>query len=83
MKIKAQWGFIGDATRLGHGSGRVRAGEVFDNADGEYAHMLIGKGLVSAVDAEEQPSVDKATAPIKPPVGRKAPGKANDVGGAA
>lgn len=49
MKIKALWGFRGDAKKLGKGDGRVRAGETFDDADAEYGHALVGKGLVEEV----------------------------------
>lgn len=49
MKIKAKWGFIGNAKKLNAESNQVKAGQSFD-ADEEYAHVLIGKGLVVAVD---------------------------------
>lgn len=52
MKIKALWGFVGDAKKLRAQSGRVRAGEEFDVSDEEYAHGLIGKGLAVAVDGK-------------------------------
>lgn len=48
MKIKAKWGFIGDAKKLNSETSQVKAGQEFD-ADDEYAHLLIGKKLVEAV----------------------------------
>lgn len=59
MKIKAKWGFIGNARLLGVASSKVVAGQVFDDVDDEYAHTLIGKGLA-------QPAVDEAPAKPKP-----------------
>ncbi|WP_217477317.1 DUF7302 family protein [Stutzerimonas stutzeri] len=59
MKIKAKWGFIGNARLLGVASAKVVAGQVFDDVDDEYAHTLIGKGLA-------QPAVDEAPAKPKP-----------------
>ncbi|CAB3870281.1 hypothetical protein [Achromobacter deleyi] len=53
MKIKALWGFRGDAKKLGKGDGRVRAGDTFDDADSEYGHALVGKGLVEEVDGSK------------------------------
>ncbi|EJO28165.1 hypothetical protein [Achromobacter marplatensis] len=50
MKIKALWGFRGDAKKLGKGDGRVRAGDTFDSADPEYGYALVGKGLVEELD---------------------------------
>lgn len=49
MKIRTLWGFEGNAAKLGTDSDRVRAGVVFDEADDEYAHVLIGKGLAVEV----------------------------------
>jgi hypothetical protein len=45
MKIRTLWGFEGNAAKLGAESDRIRAGVVFEEADEEYAHVLIGKGL--------------------------------------
>lgn len=50
MKIKALWGFRGDAGKLGNAV--VKRGEVFEGVEDEYAHILIGKGLAVAVEAE-------------------------------
>ncbi|UOF22035.1 hypothetical protein [Pseudomonas syringae] len=49
MKIRTLWGFEGNAAKLGAESDRVRAGVVFAEADDEYAHVLIGKGLAVEV----------------------------------
>ena len=61
MKIKIAWGFRGNAEKLGADSATIRAGQVFDNVEAEYAHLLIGKGL--AVEVIEEESDD---APLKP-----------------
>jgi hypothetical protein len=63
MKIKALWGFIGDAKKLGAESPRVKAGQEFTNADDEYAHTLIGKGLVEDIGTETRPKASKPSAP--------------------
>lgn len=63
MKIKALWGFIGDAKKLGADSAKVKAGQVFEDADDEYAHTLIGKGLAEEVGAETKPKATKPAAP--------------------
>lgn len=63
MKIKAMWGFIGNAMKLNADSNQVKAGQTFD-ADAEYANLLIGKGLVVAVDGSG-PAQDKAVKPDK------------------
>lgn len=63
MKIKALWGFIGDAKKLGAESSRVIAGQEFTDADDEYAHVLIGKGLVEEAGNETKPKAAKAAAP--------------------
>jgi hypothetical protein len=73
MKIKAKWGFVGDSAKLKADSGKVRSGQVFDDVDKEYAHILIGKGLVEEVPegkrsdgkADEKPT-PKATKPAAP-----------------
>ncbi|PYD92643.1 hypothetical protein DNF23_10920 [Pseudomonas syringae pv. pisi] len=59
MKIKAVWGFVGNAALLGTDSTSVKAGESFDEVDDEYAHVLIGKGLVVEVDADGKPKIQK------------------------
>lgn len=67
MKIKAIWGFHGDPVKLGAESSRVVRGQVFDKADEEYGHILVGKGLVEEVGASEgKPSAPKTTKPAKP-----------------
>lgn len=63
MNIKALWGFIGDAKKLGAESPRVMAGQEFTDADDEYAHVLIGKGLVEEAGSESKPKATKAAAP--------------------
>jgi len=68
MKIKAVWGFVGNAALLGAESSLVKAGQVFDEVDDEYGHTLIGKGLAEEVDGEGQtkasaPKQSKAAAP--------------------
>lgn len=63
MKIKALWGFIGDVQKLGGDSAKVKAGQVFEDADDEYAHTLIGKGLVEEISAETKPKANKSAAP--------------------
>ncbi|HEY9271270.1 hypothetical protein [Achromobacter sp.] len=55
MKIKALWGFRGDAAKLGKGNGRVRAGDTFDNVDPEYGHALIGNRLAEEVQGGKAP----------------------------
>jgi len=59
MKIKALWGFVGNAELLGAGSPKVKRGQEFENADDEYAHVLLGKGLVEELDANGKPKVAK------------------------
>ena len=62
MKIKALWGFAGNAALLGAGvqSSKVVRGQVFDDADDEYAHLLIGKGLAEEVVVKVDPKAKKA-----------------------
>lgn len=76
MKIKALWGFIGDAQKLGAISAAVKAGQVFEDAEAEYAHTLIGKGLVEEVgpDAEAK---EKAVAKAKAKADAEAKEKAD------
>ncbi|MEG0242931.1 MAG: hypothetical protein RR726_10845 [Pseudomonas sp.] len=59
MKIKAVWGFVGNATLLGAESSSVKAGQVFDEVGDEYAHTLIGKGLVEEVGDDNKSKVAK------------------------
>lgn len=59
MKIKALWGFVGNAILLNADSTSVKAGQVFDDVDDEYAHTLIGKGLAEEVDADDKTKVNK------------------------
>ncbi|AID83539.1 MULTISPECIES: DUF7302 family protein [Pseudomonas] len=63
MKIKALWGFVGDAKKLGAESAQVRAGQVFEEVDDEYAHVLIGKGLAAEVGEQTKPKETKPAAP--------------------
>ncbi|ARA79625.1 hypothetical protein ACDH60_10230 [Pseudomonas ficuserectae] len=49
MKVRALWGFVGDADLLKADSAKVKRGEVFDHVNDEYAHVLIGKGLAVEV----------------------------------
>ena len=65
MKIKVLWGFEGNAQKLGSKSSRVRAGEVFNNVDDDYAHVLIGKGLVEEVASKKAPRNTKAASPAE------------------
>ncbi|KPW32507.1 Uncharacterized protein ALO87_03937 [Pseudomonas syringae pv. apii] len=60
MKIRAVWGFVGNAALLNAESGRVKRGDVFDDADDEYGHTLVGKGLVQELGADGKPKVTKA-----------------------
>lgn len=59
MKIKALWGFVGDAKQLGGDSAKVKAGQVFDGVNDEYAHTLIGKGLAVELGADDKPKLTK------------------------
>lgn len=59
MKIKILWGFVGNGLLLKADSNKVKAGAVFEDADDEYAHTLIGKGLAVEVDANGKPRVAK------------------------
>lgn len=63
MKIKAQWGFRGDALKLNAESADVKAGQVFEDVDPEYGHVLVGKGLVVQIPEGAAP---KETKPAKP-----------------
>ncbi|MEX5341398.1 hypothetical protein [Pseudomonas sp. I2] len=59
MKIKILWGFVGNGALLRADSNQVKAGAVFDDADDEYAHTLIGKGLAVEVGDDGKPKVAK------------------------
>ncbi|WP_434558025.1 hypothetical protein [Pseudomonas sp. Z4-20] len=59
MKIKALWGFVGNAELLGADSTNVKRGQEFEKADEEYAHTLLGKGLVVELGADGKPKVAK------------------------
>lgn len=63
MKIKAKWGFVGDAAKLKADSAKVKAGQVFEDVDDEYAHILIGKGLAEEFDGKAKGKEAKPTAP--------------------
>ena len=63
MKIKAKWGFIGNALLLGAQSSKVTAGQTFDNVDEEYGHTLVGKGLAEQASDEAKPRTSRQTAP--------------------
>lgn len=68
MKIKTLWGFVGNGLLLGANSNKIKAGVTFDEADDEYAHTLIGKGLAVEVDANGKPRLakPKETKPAAP-----------------
>lgn len=68
MKIKILWGFVGNGLLLGANSNKIKAGVTFDEADDEYAHTLIGKGLAVEVDANGKPRLakPKETKPAAP-----------------
>ncbi|WP_329810726.1 hypothetical protein [Stenotrophomonas sp. SMYL8] len=65
MKIKTKWGFIGNAVKLNADSNVVKAGRTFD-ADDEYAHTLIGKGLAVAVEDDAGAKGNKEAKPSAP-----------------
>lgn len=68
MKIKSLWGFVGNGTLLGADSDKVKAGVTFDNANDEYAHTLIGKGLAVEVggDGKARTAKPKEAKPAAP-----------------
>lgn len=78
MKIKILWGFVGNGALLGASSNKIKAGESFDDADDEYAHTLVGKGLAVEVDANGKPRVakPKETKPAAPKEDKAAAEKA-------
>ena len=59
MKIKALWGFVGNAELLGVDSPKVKSGQEFESVDDEYAHVLLGKGLAVELDSNGKPKVAK------------------------
>lgn len=65
MKVKALWGFVGNAAKLGADSPDVRTGQEFAEVDAEYGHALVGKGLVEEVTGKAAPAPNskKPTAP--------------------
>lgn len=68
MKIKVVWGFVGNALLLGSATTAVKAGQVFDDVEDEYAHALIGKGLAVELDVNgkhrvTKPDENKSAAP--------------------
>ncbi|GEM_PF-728689 len=71
MKIKAQWGFIGNARLLGVASAKVVAGQVIEDVDDEYAHTLIGKGLAQQVVDEASPKSKTAAQRTNKPAAPK------------
>lgn len=78
MKIKILWGFVGNGLLLGADSNKVKAGATFEEADDEYAHTLIGKGLAVELDANGKPRVvkPKETKPAIPKEDKAAADKA-------
>lgn len=78
MKIKTLWGFVGNGLLLGADSNKIKAGVMFDEADDEYAHTLIGKGLAVEVDANGKPRLAEpiATKPAAPKEDKAAADKA-------
>jgi hypothetical protein len=69
MKIKVLWGFCGDVEKLGPDTNGdkvslTRAGQVFEHAEDEYAHTLIGKALVQQLGDAAPASTKPATAPF-------------------
>lgn len=63
MKIKAKWGFRGDALKLNAESADVKAGQVFEDVDPEYGHVLVGKGLVVQLHEGAAPEETKPAQP--------------------
>lgn len=59
MKIRALWGFVGNANLLKAESPKVKRGQVFDDVDDEYAYTLVGKGLVEELGADGKSKVTK------------------------
>lgn len=71
MKIKALWGFRGDAPKLNSPSADVKAGDVLPDVDPEYGHALVGKGLVVQLHEGAAP---KETKPAQPSESKAAEG---------
>lgn len=63
MKVKVLWGFEGDPDKVKVNNGRVSAGEVLDLDYEEYAHRLIGKGLVALDEEGSAPKGNKQSKP--------------------
>ncbi|MDS9879439.1 hypothetical protein RMI40_31875 [Pseudomonas protegens] len=63
MKIKILWGFVGNGALLGAETNKIKAGDAFEDANDEYAHTLIGKGLAEEVDADGNAKVTKPKQP--------------------
>lgn len=63
MKIKALWGFRGDAPKLNSPSADVKAGDVFPDVEPEYGHALVGKGLVVQLHDGAAPKETKPAGP--------------------
>lgn len=83
MKIKAVWGFRGDAPKLNAASADVKAGDVFDGVDPEYGHALVGKGLVVQVHESAAPQETKPAKPSELKAGEgEGEGEGDGVGGA-
>lgn len=78
MNIKIEWGFVGRGALLGATTNQIKAGEVFEDANDEYAHILIGKGLAVEVDASGKPRLvkPKETKPAAPKEDKGAADKA-------
>ena len=78
MKIKILWGFVGNGALLGASSNKIKAGESFDEADDEYAHTLIGKGLAVEIDAsgKSRGAKPKEIKPVAPKEDKAAAEKA-------
>lgn len=61
MKLKALWGFRGDAKKLGTESSRVVRGQEVETTE-EYGRQLIGKGLAVEVQEKAEPKASKQAA---------------------
>lgn len=85
MKIKALWGFVGNAELLGVDSPKVKSGQEFEDVDDEYAHVLLGKGLAVELDAKRKPKVSgpENTKPAAPDENKVAADKAAEEKAAA
>lgn len=88
MKIKILWGFVGNGALLGADSNKVKAGAVFEEANDEYAHTLIGKGLAVELGASgkskaTKPTTSKPAAPAENRSAGAAPENKDGAGAAA